>query len=75
MLYGANISVVQFLFLDLLPATLGNMVGGGVGIGFVYWYLYDSLASCERFRQKVREALIYPLPIYDATPRSADHED
>jgi hypothetical protein len=51
------------------------MVGGGVGVGLVYWFLYDSLASRERFRHKIREALIYPLPISDAIPNSADHED
>lgn len=59
MWYGANVTIVQLLFLALLPATLGNMVGGGVLMGVVYWILYDSMASRERLIARLREALMY----------------
>ena len=29
-----------FLFRNLLPVTLGNIVGGSVLVGAVYWFLY-----------------------------------
>jgi formate/nitrite transporter len=59
MYYGADITIVQLLFLLLLPATLGNMIGGGIGMGGVYWYLYDSMASRANLDSKVREALTF----------------
>jgi formate transporter len=27
-------------FLSLIPVTLGNIVGGGVLVGAVYWFIY-----------------------------------
>ncbi len=30
----------QFLFGNLLPVTLGNIVGGAVLVGLVYWFIY-----------------------------------
>lgn len=57
MMLGADISVVRLLFLDLLPATLGNIVGGGVLVGAVYWYVYDSMASNKQLHVGIREGL------------------
>jgi formate transporter len=37
--YGA-ITMSRFLWTNLLPVTLGNIVGGGVMVGFVYWVVY-----------------------------------
>lgn len=45
MMYGADISIYRLLFQALLPATLGNIIGGGFFIGFVYWYVFDSMAA------------------------------
>ena len=45
MLYGADISVYHLFFKALLPATLGNIVGGGIFVGAVYWYVFDSMTS------------------------------
>ena len=39
--YGAEISWSTFLVQNLLPATLGNIVGGSFLTGGLYWYLYD----------------------------------
>lgn len=30
----------KFLYNNLLPVTLGNIIGGGFCIGFVFWYIY-----------------------------------
>jgi formate/nitrite transporter FocA (FNT family) len=29
-----------FLFANLLPATIGNIIGGAVMVGAVYWFVY-----------------------------------
>jgi formate/nitrite transporter len=55
MLYGADISISHLLFQALLPATLGNIVGGGIMVGAVYWYVYDSMTSSKRFVSRIRE--------------------
>ncbi len=36
----ANLNVSGFLFNNLLPVTVGNMVGGGIFVGTIYWILY-----------------------------------
>jgi len=36
----SNLTVGGFIN-NLIPVTLGNMVGGGVMVGFVYWFIYD----------------------------------
>lgn len=38
---GANITWGTFIFHNLIPATLGNIVGGAVFVGMIYWYAYD----------------------------------
>ncbi len=37
---GADITWGAFLADNLLPATLGNIIGGGVFVGCAYWYVY-----------------------------------
>lgn len=41
MLAGADISVSQFVINNLIPATLGNVVGGAILIGLPYAWLYS----------------------------------
>jgi hypothetical protein len=42
MMLGADISVTRLFFQALLPATMGNFVGGGILFAAVYWYALDS---------------------------------
>ncbi|HLG10738.1 MAG TPA: formate/nitrite family transporter [Dehalococcoidia bacterium] len=35
-----DLDVANFLFANLLPVTLGNVVGGGLLVGVVYWFVY-----------------------------------
>lgn len=37
---GAPITWSEFISQNLIPATLGNLIGGGIMIGTVYWYLF-----------------------------------
>lgn len=39
--YGADISWASFIIDNLLPATAGNIVGGALFVGGVYWYIYE----------------------------------
>jgi formate/nitrite transporter len=36
----ANLTWTGFLFDNLLPVTLGNLIGGGLLVGAVYWLVY-----------------------------------
>jgi len=37
---GADITWGAFILNNLIPATLGNIVGGSVFVGCAYWYVY-----------------------------------
>lgn len=37
---GCGITWSEFIWQNLIPATLGNLVGGGIFVGCVYWYLH-----------------------------------
>lgn len=39
-MYGANVTWAQFFTVNLIPVTLGNIVGGGLFVGALYWYVY-----------------------------------
>jgi formate/nitrite transporter len=36
----ANLDVAHFLIANLLPVTAGNVVGGGLLVGAIYWFVY-----------------------------------
>ncbi len=36
----ANITWGKFFFSNLLPVTIGNIIGGAVMVGFIYWFVY-----------------------------------
>jgi formate/nitrite transporter len=58
MMLGADISISDMLFKALLPATIGNILGGGILVGGVYWYVYDSMASSKQLFVGIREGLL-----------------
>lgn len=35
-----ELTIVNFLFNNLLPVTIGNIIGGAVLVGIVYWFVY-----------------------------------
>ncbi len=35
-----NLTITGFLWHNLLPVTIGNMLGGGFFVGLVYWFIY-----------------------------------
>ena len=46
-----NLSVNSFLLRNLLPVTLGNIIGGGFFVGAVYWFVYLRRSAVEPIRQ------------------------
>jgi formate/nitrite transporter len=40
MVLGADISIYDFIFRNIIPATLGNIVGGGIIIPGIYYLAY-----------------------------------
>jgi formate/nitrite transporter len=36
----ADLDVAHFLLANLLPVTAGNVVGGGILVGAIYWFIY-----------------------------------
>lgn len=40
-MYGAAVTWADFFIVNLIPVTLGNIVGGGLFVGAIYWYIYD----------------------------------
>lgn len=37
---AADLTLKGFLWHNLVPVTLGNIIGGGVLVGLVYWFIY-----------------------------------
>lgn len=35
-----NLTIMNFLFNNLLPVTLGNIIGGSIFVGLFYWFIY-----------------------------------
>lgn len=38
---GANVTWTSFLIDNLIPATIGNIIGGAFFVGTLYWYAYE----------------------------------
>jgi formate transporter len=36
----ANLTWANFFMAHLLPVTIGNIIGGSLMVGMVYWFLY-----------------------------------
>lgn len=40
-----DISVSFYIWKSLIPALLGNIVGGGLFVGVMYWYMVRLMAA------------------------------
>lgn len=40
MLNGANVTIGQLLWNNLVPVTIGNIIGGAFFVGTIYWWVY-----------------------------------
>lgn len=46
-----NLTIPAFLLGNLLPVTLGNIIGGGFFVGAVYWFVYLRRDAAEPIRR------------------------
>ena len=35
-----NVTISNFLLVNLIPVTIGNIIGGSILVGLVYWFIY-----------------------------------
>ncbi|MFI3305362.1 MAG: formate/nitrite transporter family protein [Rikenellaceae bacterium] len=42
MMEGFELSIADLFIKNLIPATIGNILGGSILVGGFYWYLYDN---------------------------------
>lgn len=47
----SSLTTTGFLLRNLLPVTLGNIIGGGFLVGIVYWFVYLRRAAAEPVRR------------------------
>jgi len=53
MMLGADISIYQLLFVNLLPATLGNIIGGVLFVALPYWFMFPGDKNTEQEMNQV----------------------
>jgi formate/nitrite transporter FocA (FNT family) len=44
----ANLTWGNFFIKNLLPVTIGNIVGGAFFVGTIYWYVYLKEGSLKK---------------------------
>lgn len=49
---GADISWTAFIVQNLIPSTIGNLIGGGVLVGCLYWFLHIKSSITEKTPDK-----------------------
>jgi CBS domain-containing protein len=47
----SNLTLAGFLVRNLLPVTLGNIIGGSLLVGAVYWFVYLRRTAAEPVRR------------------------
>jgi len=55
----ANLTWENFFVRNLIPVTIGNIIGGAVMVGFIYWFVY------------LRPS-VYPIPARPATSKVSE---
>jgi len=63
LMYGADKTFGTFIYANLIPVTLGNMIGGCI-FAIMLWYLYDFqedlLHEIEVWRKKILKVSCFP---------------
>ena len=47
----SRLTICGFLLRNLLPVTLGNIIGGGFFVGAIYWFVYLRRSAAEPVRK------------------------
>lgn len=46
----AGLNLQNIIFNNLIPATIGNIIGGSIFVGLAYWGIYKSKASSKKLQ-------------------------
>lgn len=46
-----------FIFNNLLPVTIGNIIGGAIFVGFIYWFVYLKSNTSVRIQKKMEDEI------------------
>lgn len=53
----ADLNWSNFIFKNLVPVTLGNIIGGAIFVGCIYWFVYLKENKTVEVQNKVEKAL------------------
>ena len=48
----ADLTWTNFIFTNLLPVTIGNIFGGAVMVGLIYWFIYLRKGNVAKTKPK-----------------------
>ncbi len=58
----SNLNLYGFLIRNLLPVTIGNIIGGGLFVGAAYWFIYMRRSAAEPLRRLMTQGPPYVAP-------------
>jgi len=57
MMFGADVTVGRMLWYNLIPSTIGNVIGGAFGVALPFWFLFDNTAKELELMSNVSDVL------------------
>jgi len=75
MFYGGAIGYGDWLYRNLLPVCLGNIIGGGLFFGCLYWFLYLYVGKGEANATSRNEDIIRTPLCEDAQKQDDSSEE
>ncbi|MCL5935139.1 MAG: formate/nitrite transporter family protein [Firmicutes bacterium] len=66
----APLTLGNFLVNNLIPVTIGNIIGGSVFVGLAYWFVY-----LHRYKSESGESQRIPGPVLGLWPKPAKKEE
>ncbi|EFC50483.1 predicted protein [Naegleria gruberi] len=64
MMYGADVTAYQFLIDNLLPSTIGNIIGGSIVVGCFFYYVHDFRSNHPRIVFNLIEKMYAKLKMW-----------
>jgi len=74
LMYGADFTIREFLCDSILPSTLGNIAGGSILIGLVYFWLFDHAKALDNIRHSSLN-LKHHMNVPHTHPHIPHHDD
>ena len=66
----ASLTWTNFLFVNLLPVTIGNIIGGVALVGLVYWFIYLRQDATQKVSDRCKsEKDSHPVQPGESSPQ------